>query len=477
MTSSAGRDPTAHAVGADSGESSLKTDGLTVAPRGPFRQILANAGILLGGKALNGGLSLGATAIAARALGVETFGLLVLIHAYVQTIGEIAKFQSWQALLQYGTAPLLEGRRADFQRVLRFSLLLDAISGVGGIVIALVGIQLIGGALGWPVAMAPQVSAYALVIVFMVSATPTGALRLLDRFDLLAWQSSIDSWVRVIGAGIAWHLDAGLEVFLAIWFGGQIVAFVFLFGAAHLSLRRHGALAGFRLRHNGPLTEGFPGLWSFVWSTNFNSTLALAFTHVGTLMVGALLGARDAALFRVAKQLGDAVAKPAKLIVPALYPELARLSMGGDTAMLRKLVRQLALTAGGSATVLLVIAALIREPALRVLVGEAFVPAKDVLLWLLGASVVSLWALPLEPLLMSTGGAGAAFKMRLAVTVVYLPMLYWATREWGLLAAGVAAVVGAILLFAGQLWLVLRWYRRSKLTPATLGQSAGDDAI
>lgn len=429
---------------------------------GTLRQILSNAGILLGGKALNGALSLGATALAARALGVDAFGVLVLVHAYVQTIGEIAKFQSWQALLQYGTAPLDAGRIGEFQRVLRFSLLLDVLSGVGGVVIALLGVLLLGSALGWPATLSPQVGLYSLVIVFMVSATPTGALRLLDRFDLLAWQSAIDSWVRVIGALIAWKLGAGLTAFLAIWFAGQVVAFVFLFGAALTTLRARGALAGFRLRASGSLTEGFPGLWSFVWSTNLNSTLALAFTHVSTLMVGALLGARDAALFRVAKQLGDAVAKPAKLIVPALYPELARLAAAQDWIKLRRLVWQLALAAGGAASLLLVVAAAIREPALRFLIGESFVPAKDVLLWLLGASVVSLWALPLEPLLMSTGGAGAAFRMRLLVTSLYLPFLYAATVQGGLTATGAASVIGALMLFAGQLWLVLRWYRRTR---------------
>lgn len=438
--------------------------------------MLGNAGILLGGKALNGVLSLGATALAARTLGVELFGVLVLVHAYVQSIGEIAKFQSWQALLQYGTAPFEAGRINEFQRVLRFSLLLDALSGVGGVLIAVLGVQLIGGAMGWPAARAPEVSAYALVIVFMVSATPTGALRLLDRFDLLAWQSSIDSWVRVIGAGIAWYYDAGLEAFLAIWFLGQVVAFVFLFGAARDSLKKSGALDGFRLHAPGSMTDGFPGIWPFVWSTNLNSTLALAFTHVGTLMVGALLGSRDAALFRVAKQLGDAVAKPAKLIVPALYPELARLAAARDYVMLKRLVRQLALTAGGAASVLLMIAALIREPALRLLVGEEFVAAKDVLLLLLGASVVSLWALPLEPLLMSTGGAGAAFRMRLAVTLAYLPLLYWASIQGGLIGAGIAAVIGAALMLVGQLWLVLRWYRRPTSVMTLDGGGPGGQA-
>ena len=248
---------------------------------------------------------------------------------------------------------------------------------------------------------------------------------------------------------------------------------------ASRTLRARGALDGFTVRASGSMTEGFPGLWSFVWSTNLNSTLALAFTHVSTLMVGALLGARDAALFRVAKQLGDAVAKPAKLIVPALYPELARLAAAKDHTTLRRLVWQLALAAGGAASVLLLIAALIREPALRFIVGEAFVPAKDVLLWLLGASVVSLWALPLEPLLMSTGSAGAAFRMRLLVTVIYLPFLYFATvagrldcHRCGLGGRGADAVSGSAL--AGDS-LVSRLFQAAVQPRA--GGSGGCDII
>ena len=74
-------------VPAADAEPALKAIPEPEAGRGTLRQILSNAGILLGGKALNGVLSLGATALAARALGVDAFGVLVLVHAYVQTIG------------------------------------------------------------------------------------------------------------------------------------------------------------------------------------------------------------------------------------------------------------------------------------------------------------------------------------------------------------------------------------------------------
>ena len=52
--------------------------------------------------------------------------------------------------------------------------------------------------------------------------------------------------------------------------------------------------------------------------------------------------------------------------------------------------------------------------------------------------------------------------MRLLVTSLYLPFLYAATVQGGLTATGAASVIGALMLFAGQLWLVLRWYRRTR---------------
>ena len=425
---------------------------------------MGNAAILLGGKALNAVLNLIAIALTARTLGVDTFGVLILIHAYVQTVGEMVKFQSWQVILNYGTAPFAEGRFAPFQQVLRFSLALDAISGVVAMLAALVGVWLIGSGLGWPESDQGTVALYALSIFFMVSATPTGVLRLMDRFNLLALQSAIESWIKLMGAVWAWYTGAGLMAFLAIWFVAKIMAFVYLFAVAASELRKRGAMEGFDLRSKHALVPQLPGLWAFVWSTNLNSSLGLAFSQAGTLMVGALMGAREAALYRVAKQFADAVAKPAKLIVPALYPELARLALAGERAPLRRLILQLALAAGGLATMLLLIVSVVGSAALSLLIGPEFAAAEPVMLWLLTAAVISLWAVPLEPLLMSTGGASQAFQMRLAITLLFLPLLYLSIKHQGLHGAGMAAVVGAALLLLGQLWLVWRWFRRPQVS-------------
>lgn len=442
-----------------------------------FRKVLGNTGLLLGGKLVGAVASTAALALAARTLGVESLGVLILIHAYMQAVSDVSRFQSWQAMIHYGTAPLRDGRLKDFQQVFRFSLTLDVLSAVAGLLIAIAGVWLIGSGLGWPESAQPAMTLYAFIICFLVSATPNGALRMVDRFDLVAVQSTIESWVRLVGAALAWKFGGGLGAFLLIWFLAQVLSFVFLFGATLYILHGRRLLAGFRLRSGRPLTEGMPGIWSFAWSTNFSSTLDLAFSHIGTLMVGGLLGAKDAALYRVARQVANAIAKPAKLVGPALYPELAQLAQSGDRRGLRRLVVQLTLAGGGIASALLVLAVVAGKPLLGWVMGPEFVAAHPVMLWLLASAVIGIWAVPLEPLLVSVGLVKPAFHWRLAVTLLYLPLLYLLLShdgDWGgLRGAGLASVIGMGLLLVGQSWLVRRWFRKppgsGPMAPAARG--------
>jgi O-antigen/teichoic acid export membrane protein len=265
---------------------------------GKLGQVVMNAGVLLSGIKANAVISLLYLWVAAHYLSLRLMGALVLINAFAMAVGEVAKFQSWQAVLHYGTRPLAEGRISDFQRVVRLSLLLDLASAVVGVVIGVLGIHFFQSFLRWPPEAVPIGTAYALSIAFMVTATPTGVLRLFDRFDILAVQSMVSSVVRLVGSLIVWALHGGLAGMAVAWFLGNAAALIYLFGATWFELRRHSLLKGFRWRGVG-LAKDFPGFWRFVWSTNLSATLELAFTQVGTLVIGAVAGAGPAVRFRM----------------------------------------------------------------------------------------------------------------------------------------------------------------------------------
>ena len=241
-------------------------------------RIMANAGALLGGRVVNALLGLAYIAITARALGAAAMGVLVLINAYAQFLGEVVKFQSWQMVLNYGAAPLIEKDRPKLQQVIRFALLLDLLGSVAGVALGVAGAYLFSPALGWPDDMAGPAALYALSIFAMTSATAVGLLRLFDRFRWLAGEQAVSSGVRLIGCAICFWLHAPIGGFLLAWALGSLASFVYLASLAWREMRRRDLMRGFTLA--GSLSVGLPGVWRFAGATNFSSSLDVAFTHI-----------------------------------------------------------------------------------------------------------------------------------------------------------------------------------------------------
>ena len=421
---------------------------------GLLRRVLANAGLLLGGRTVNALVSLGYMALAARALGVAAFGVLVLINTLAQFMGDVVKFQSWQTVLHFGAAPFTDGRRSDFQRVVKFSLVLDLVSALVGIAVGMAIAMLFGRLIALPQGMEGPAAVYASTILFMVPATPVGLLRLFDRFDILSAQAAVSSTVRLVGAGAGFLIGGSVEFFLVVWGAGTLAAFLYLTVASIRELRRRDLLASFTWR--GPLTAGMPNAWRFAWATNFSSSLDVAFTHLTTLVVGGLLGSTEAALWRVARQVADAMAKPARLLIPALYPELAKLHATEGQGAMARLALRVGLVGGGVASLLLLITLLAGEPLLTLVMGPAFGAAAGTMTWQVAAAVIGVWALPLEPMLVSMGKPGAALRVRLVVAATFLVVLGPLVEAFGMSGAGAGLVIASLGMGLGMLWSLIR---------------------
>lgn len=433
-------------------------------------RIVANAAILGAGKGANALFSLAYLALAARALGLETLGLLVLIHAYAQAVAEIAKLRSWEAVLRYGTPALQNRETGAFQALIKFTAALDAGSAVAAAVLAVVGSGAAASLLDWPAELRPAATLYCVSVIFMTPATPTGLLRLFGRFDLLAVQSTVNSFVRLIGSTILLLLGGGLVAFLAVWFLATLCASAALMAFAWREMTRRGLLGGIDRSLRG-VTAPYTGIWRFVWMTNINSSVGTVSNQLPTLLVGGLLGAGAAALFRVARELAEALAKPTKLLVPTIFPELARLVATGSVRALRDLVWRSLVLAGAAGLACFLAIWLLGELLLYVVVGEAAAPAYGLMLLLGAAALVTLWAFPLEPLLISVGLEAAALRARLAATLVHLVLVATLTPAVGLIGAGMAAVAAALLMVSAQSVPAMRWLAGNREHPVRVAES------
>lgn len=431
-----------------------------------LRRLLANASMLLGGKAVTAIFGIGYLALAARGMSLEAFGTLILIHTYTLAIGDITKFQSWQVVLTYGT-PAWNGQRlGDLRQILRFAMRLDALGAVAGLVVALLGLPLAAYVFDWPAHMVELAAYYVFCVLFVDIASTTGVLRLFDRFDLTAMQSSVGALIKLLGAALAFYHDAGLEAYLITWMVSEIAPCFVLIAMAVNELRQRGVWGPTATApaEDGPFWKPDRDVWKFVWSANANTTLQLVLTHFGTLAVGALLGASAAALYRIARQLTEAITTPVKLLTPTIYPELARLMADNAIAEMRRFMLRASLLAGLGASLLAGLLILVGPWLLLAMAGQSFVQAYGVMVVLGLAAAVRLWSFPLEPMLISSGQAVSALQVRLVTTGLYIGAMYFLCSWLGLTGAGLALLVAALANMIGQLVLVEKWLRRHALS-------------
>jgi len=422
--------------------SDVTSDDRPVPP--PWQRPFRNAGKLLLGRGVQGIFSLGYLAIAARTLGVESFGVLVLLHSLVLAVAQFTRFQTWQAVLKFGAEAVAGHDRAYFIRLTVFAVRLDVASAAVAFAVLHFGIDGFAKLLGLEDDVIPLARVYgSLVIVMVLGSAPLGVLRLFDRHDLFAWQTTIEPAIRFFGVVALAFADAPLGGYIAVWYLATLIGELATWVMA-ISVLRTQDLMPDATQFCARRLYLPRGMWRFVIGTNINSTLNLGNTQLGILLSGWLLGPAGAGYFRVAKQFADILIKPSsKLLVPAIYTDMAQLSASGDRATRRQVVRRGVLVAGLAACGIFLLLVVCGKVLITLLVGADYVRVYGTMLWLAGAGFLAIIAFPFEPLLVSGGKVRATVITRLAAIVVYFAAFYIFGLRYGLIGAGIATAINA----------------------------------
>lgn len=399
----------------------------------------------MSGKALGGVLSLAYIAIAARSLGPIEMGFLVLAHAYAMVVAGVARFQSWQAVIRFG-APMIEaGDTARFKSLIRYTVRLDLLSALFSVAAALLLVGPVARQMEWPIEAMPWVYAYCATVPFLVAATPTGVLRLFDRFKMLGWQLSIMPVTRFVGAIVLWALGGGLSGFLLVWILSAVLDGASLWILGWRELKARALLPS--LRRDPPLRPDRDWL-PFMVKTNLSSTVDLARTNLPVLIVGAVLGSAASGFLQLAVNASNLIAHPASMLYQATFPELSRISAAGKDKRMRKVALRSALTGVLVAAPIVLLFALWREPLARILGGPEFAPAASLIALMALAQLVRVASVVLEAAVVSAGGAGFALFGQSVSAFLNLAALFLALPAFGLNAAPIAIICGWGLLAA-----------------------------
>jgi O-antigen/teichoic acid export membrane protein len=420
-----------------------------------FRSLLKNASYLAISKGVAAVASIGTLAFTGRALGLEGFGLLILIASYAQAANGLVKFQSWQLVVRYGGAALARDNTDDFKRAASFSLGLDLLSGLVGMCLAMVLLPLIGGWFGLEDRYLGLALVYCLLIPTMGASSPTGMMRSMDRFDLISWQGVVTPISRSILTGIGFWQGWSFSAFVAIWFVTDLAGDLYLWFLTWRELRRRRLGTGIRptLR-----TTGLKNAWPFAIQTNLTYSLESAWGPLARLIVGGLLGPAAAAVYRVASSLADSARKPADLLAKAYYPEVVRMDAATKHPW-RLMLRGTAL-AGAFGLVGVLILVVGGRPLIQSLFGAEFLGVYPVLLIMMAIPLIAVLSFPLIPMLLTLDRPDAPLKGRLVGTLVYFAVVAPLSWRFGVQGAAVAIVLGYVAMAVVLIWYLRKEHRR-----------------
>jgi len=411
----------------------------------PWRRFRRNAGMILGSRAVFGLVGLAAAAVAVRAVGIEGFGIIALLQAYVRVIAGLIRFESWAAVTRYGAGLMAPERAQDMRRLLGFTLRLDLIAFAVSIAVAAAAAPLAARLFDWPPEVAAVAPWFGLTVVFITGATPTGFLRLVDRFRVLAEQHALTALVRLIGAALVLGLGGGTLALIGVWAAASVLSGTHVMRAAWVEARRRGLTPRVRGSWAG-LSAGFPRIWRFVALSNASSLVDTVISHGTVLAVGALLGPAGASLFALTRQLTEALRKLGTLLGPIVFPEIALMEAEGARRRIARLLRRSLRWAAVLLAVLLGALALGGEALLAALFGEPARAAAPLLLAAGSSAGLAAAGFALAPILLTIGRETAVLRSALLAMAVFVPLLVTLTSAFGLFGAGLALLAHQLLL-------------------------------
>lgn len=410
-------------------------------------RVTSSLGWMFGSRILNASASLIYLAAMTRSLSIEMFGTFSIIVAAAQLFYGFLAFNTWQIIVQYGTAHHLRGDREALGRLSVFCILLECATALGGVTLALLFLPFVQDWMEWDSAITH--AALFFIIIFQISfrSTAVGLLRIGEFFREGAMAETVLPLLRLTGALIVAFWAPSLTNFLIVWALAEasiaIAHWFFALRRMPLPLLQNPVAASRRV-----LSEE-TGIWRFAWITNLGAVLASANSQIVMLLTGFWLGPAAAGLFRIGHQLGQAMARLVEVISKTLYTEFNRLHAGeqhGEMATLIRRTNFLAMLGGG---LLVLILLLLGKPIISLLAGPAYLPAYPALVVMGMAAILELVCSTYQAALMTRGRVGTVFLVRLAATVLIFALLYPLIAPFGPTAPAIAILAAALLTFIG----------------------------
>lgn len=402
-----------------------------------LHKIAVNTGKILCGSTMGAVMTLAAAALSARTLGSTGFGNLVFIQALTMMAAQLLSFNTWQAIVTFGSHAMQRKDDDALHRLLKLSLLLDLGAGITAFLLLKIIAGSVVSFLNWPENTANLLHQYAPVAILGSSSAAAGTLRLFNRFGMLAAASLTAPFLRLIGscAGFASGFDLGqfTGIYLVAAIIGQVVLII---AATSVAGRNH--LQSIIQQPLRELIPTFRSIRSYILITNLHSSVKTLTREADQIIIAAFIEPAGLAQLKIARYFAMLLPMLADPLYQTLFTEFSRLHAESKRVEFWALLKKSAYTGlfiglGASA-----IFCIIGKSLIMALFGDEYASVMPVALIFILAYTLALAGLPLQPAMLARGQPQISFKINLISTIIYLALTVLLSRSYGISGAATA---------------------------------------
>lgn len=258
-----------------------------------------------------------------KLIGTDEYGQFVLAQTYMLIMDVILNIQSWQGIIYYGQQALSKHQTNRLHGIIKLGTLIDLSTAIIGGIISILLTSLIGKFLGWNQVTINCATIFSYTIFSHFSGTPTGVLRLLNKFNLVALQKFLSAFIKLISlCSIFFGANYKLETVTFVYVIGDVIGNLLLVVfAAYVYSRKYPL---HQIVH-AKLPKETPSFIKYtLWST-LNSIVDLPISYLDIFIVS-ILGDAKVAIYKVFKQIISIIQKTTSPIQQASLPQFSELS-------------------------------------------------------------------------------------------------------------------------------------------------------
>ena len=411
------------------------------------KNLFKNVSWLFGGGTASSVFTALETIILARMLGVENFGLLSLVIAYVRLLNRFFDFRVWETSVKYVGDYWESGEKENARSMIKLSYIVDILSGVLAFAIALLLAKFINSYFIKSDEGFIYIVIYSFsLLISTANSTSEALLRVFDKFKDIAFVNSLQTFIRLLLVLGALYLGFGIKGVLISYVLASFLGFVILQFLVNRILNSHG-LSGWIYASLNLINEKFREIAHFLINTNLMGTLKMANeSNLAIMVLGYFTGKEAAGLYKVARSVVKVMYKFTGPVYQTIYPSFVRLYNQRLKDEFSDLIRYSLKTLMKFTLPISIFILFFAGLLISTFFGKDYLSAANTMRLIIVAVLVTQFTFWVGPALLAVGKPGMRTILEIINSIFYVIfLLFLVGMGYGIEGAGAALLLSSLI--------------------------------